>query len=61
MKLIFHVDYRTSWGESVYIYGNIPALGNDDVDKALKLSISDSEHWTIALDLPDDVRNFEYR
>ncbi len=61
MKLIFHVDYRTTWGESVFIYGNIPALGNDDVSHALKLSITDSEHWSVAIDIPDDVKCFDYR
>ncbi|MDE5555162.1 MAG: hypothetical protein K2J10_08280, partial [Muribaculaceae bacterium] len=59
MKLTFHVDYRTQWGESLYIYGSIPALGNNvDVD-AVKMSISDSEHWTVTLALPAEVKSFD--
>ena len=59
MKLIFHVDYRTTWGESVFIYGNIPALGNDDVSHALKLSITDSEHMSDAIDIPHHDKCFD--
>ncbi len=60
MKLTFHVDYRTNWGESVYISGNIAALGSCDVDKAVKLSIKDSEHWSITVDVPENTTAIEY-
>lgn len=61
MKLNFHVDYRTDWGQSVYISGNIPALGDNNNDKAIRLTISGSEHWTAEIDVPDDIKSFEYR
>ncbi|MDE6368610.1 MAG: 4-alpha-glucanotransferase, partial [Muribaculaceae bacterium] len=60
MKLTFHVDYRTQWGESLYIYGSIPALGNNVEDDAVKMSISDSEHWIATIDVPDDVKSIDY-
>ena len=27
MKITFNIDYRTNWGESLYIVGTIPELG----------------------------------
>ncbi len=43
MNLSFHIDYRTNWGESVYLTGNIPALGNGDKNKAVKLDLFGSQ------------------
>lgn len=60
MKLSFHVNYRTNWGESVFVTGNIPLLGNNDISSSLKLNLSDSEHWSTTIDIPDDVKQFEY-
>ena len=39
MNLSFIIDYRTNWGEAVYITGNIPQLGNGDKSKAVKLDL----------------------
>lgn len=60
MKLTFHVNYRTTWGESVFITGNIPTIGDNDIHKSVKLNLSDSEHWSVTLDIPDEIKNFEY-
>ena len=58
MKLTFNIDYRTNWGESLYITGNIPAFGNDDLAKALKLNIEGDEKWSVTIDvdsLPEEL------
>ena len=60
MKLIFHVDYRTEWGQSVYICGNTPALGNGNPAKALRMTISDSEHWSAEVEVPDTLKQLDY-
>lgn len=60
MKLTFNVGYRTNWGESVFISGNIKSLGNGDYDKAVKLELEETEHWFVSIDLPDDIKSFEY-
>ena len=60
MKLTFHVDYHTRWGESVYISGSIPALGDNSENNALRMSISGSEHWTATIEIPDNIRSFDY-
>ncbi|MCH5347497.1 MAG: 4-alpha-glucanotransferase, partial [Muribaculaceae bacterium] len=61
MKLILNVDYRTNWGESIYITGNIPALGNSQPAKALPMTLDGEQHWFIELQLPDKCRRFSYR
>ena len=38
MKLTFHIDYNTTWGESVFLVGDINELGNNNLDNALRLS-----------------------
>lgn len=60
MKIIFNIGYRTNWGESVYIVGDIEALGNGDYAKALKLHLDGNDHWSISIDTPADGRGFNY-
>ncbi len=60
MNLSFNIDYRTNWGESVYLTGNIPELGNGDLSQAVKLELSGDQHWSIDLCIADDTKDFEY-
>ena len=60
MKLSFNIGYRTNWGESVYITGNIPELGNGDISKALKLVLDGTESWSIEVETDDATPDFEY-
>ncbi len=60
MKLSFYIDYRTNWGESVYITGNIPELGGGDESKALKLELDGVEAWSITVDADDKTPDFTY-
>lgn len=61
MKLTFHVDYHTNWGESIYITGNIPALGDNACNDAVLLDVTGDNRWSVAVDIPDSVKSFEYR
>jgi len=61
MNLSFNIDYRTLWGEALYITGNVPALGNGDETKAIKLDLYGSESWKTRVEIPDDVTDFCYR
>ncbi|MDE5629215.1 MAG: 4-alpha-glucanotransferase [Muribaculaceae bacterium] len=60
MKLIFNIDYRTNWGESVYIVGDIPALGSNDYAKAVKLTLEGDDKWSAEIDVPA-ASGFKYR
>ena len=38
MKITFNIDYRTNWGESLYIVGNIRGLGGSLFGEALVMN-----------------------
>ncbi|MCM1452213.1 MAG: 4-alpha-glucanotransferase [Clostridium sp.] len=60
MKVTFNIDYRTNWGESVYLTGNCEALGNGDESKAVKLEPDGGgERWSLSVTIPEPV-DFEY-
>ena len=60
MKLIFNIDYRTNWGESLYISGNCDALGSDVYDKAVKMTPDGEGLWSLSVDVPDDIATIDY-
>lgn len=51
MKLIFKINYRTAWGERLYVVGNIAALGNGERSKALPLSYVGDGMWMASVSL----------
>lgn len=51
MKLIFKINYRTTWGERLYVVGNIAALGNGERSKALPLSYVGDGMWMASVSL----------
>ncbi|MBD5234707.1 MAG: 4-alpha-glucanotransferase [Bacteroidales bacterium] len=61
MKLTFNIDYRTNWGESVYISGSIAPLGEGKYDKALKLNLEGAALWSVTIDVNDSVEEFNYK
>lgn len=63
MKLKFNIKYRTNWGESLYICGDIAALGGGDDQKAVQMRFLGGELWELELELPDGAlkENFAYR
>ena len=60
MKLTFTVNYRTEWGESLYLTGSAAALGENNIDKAVPMNLSGSETWSVQVDIPDTVEEFTY-
>ncbi|MDE6121345.1 MAG: 4-alpha-glucanotransferase, partial [Muribaculaceae bacterium] len=61
MKVYFNIDYRTNWGESVYIIGDPECLGAGNPEKAVRLENSDDHTWSLAVEFPDDIAPFSYR
>ena len=53
MKLNFNIDYRTNWGESVYIVASIPQLGGGDESNAVKMELDGVGVWTLSVDVPE--------
>lgn len=60
MKITFNINYRTNWGESVYLTGSVKALGDNEYTKALKLTLTGSEHWSATIEVPDSATSFDY-
>lgn len=60
MKIVFKVDYRTNWGESLYVTGNVPELGNGDIGRAVVMSLDGLEKWTLEIDIPDTIGSLSY-
>lgn len=60
MNLTFSIDYRTDWGESLYIVGDIPALGNNDPVNAVKLQFKGPQTWKVSISVAENTREFSY-
>jgi 4-alpha-glucanotransferase len=60
MKITFSINYRTNWGESLYICGDIPQLGNGNDSKAIQLGLTGAGVWEVTVDVPATVKEFKY-
>lgn len=61
MKLTINLNYRTQWGESVYIVGNITQLGDGDELKAARMSLMGYDTWYYTVEVPDGIDELAYR
>lgn len=61
MTITFYIDYRTNWGESIWVYGSIPQLGSLRHEGAVKLKPLIGNQWTAEIEVPDDTPDFMYR
>ncbi len=61
MKLLFRIDYRANWAESLYLCGDTALLGNGDTSRALRLDVDGDRLWHAEVELPDSVAAFTYR
>lgn len=61
MKLTFHVDYCTRWGESIFICGNADQIGGSDESRAVRMSLSGDELWTATVEFAEDIKSLDYR
>lgn len=61
MKLTFNIDYRTNWGESLFLTGPLPQLGKGDYADAVKLQLIGQSTWQAVVEIPDDAPQFTYR
>lgn len=58
MKLTFNIDYRTNWGESLYIAGHASDGSTAPFD--IRMIMNGSEHWTATVEIPDECISLEY-
>lgn len=55
MKLTFHINYRTDWGEALFLTGNLPELS-----AGLKMNALGNELWECIIDIPPAQGSFSY-
>ncbi len=60
MNIRLHINYHTEWGQALYVYGGVKALGDGDPRKGAPMHLEGPDMWTLDLNLPDDTPEFEY-
>lgn len=61
MKVSFKIDYQTQWGQILYVTGSGAALGQWDVEKAIRMENIFPGEWELKLDFePDDMLVYKY-
>ncbi|MCH5217807.1 MAG: 4-alpha-glucanotransferase [Muribaculaceae bacterium] len=60
MKIHFHLNYHTTWGESLYLVGSVAALGGGDPEKAIEMTLTGPDMWEVEVDLPATTPEFDY-
>lgn len=62
MKIDFYLRFRTQFGQSLAIVGNLPALGNNEMEKALRMSFLSDELWQASIEIdPSEIDTLHYR
>lgn len=62
MKIEFYLQFRTTFGQAVFVSGNLAALGNNEVAMALPLQYLNEELWYGAIEVdPKEVGSLHYR
>lgn len=61
MILNFYLRFSTVIGQSLFVCGNHPALGNDDITKALPLQYFNDEFWQAQVEIPVTKLDIHYR
>jgi 4-alpha-glucanotransferase len=51
LKITFQLKYTTLYGQTLFVTGNHPLLGNNAIDKALPMQYFNHEHWQTTLNL----------
>ena len=53
MTLNFYLRFSTQFGQALYVSGNHPLLGNDDITKSVSLQYFNNEFWQGQITIPD--------
>ncbi|SBV94976.1 4-alpha-glucanotransferase [uncultured Dysgonomonas sp.] len=60
MRLKLQIDYHTDWGQTVYVCGSVPALGNWEKDKAAEMKNISPSIWELEIEA-GDATDIEYQ
>ena len=59
MKITFNINYHTNWGESIFLCGTTPALGNGDARNAVEMNLVSPDMWQFTLEA-NKLADFDY-
>ncbi|MEN9598406.1 MAG: hypothetical protein RL596_717 [Bacteroidota bacterium] len=59
VKLTFQLRFRTEYGQELFIVGNHPLLGDNDVNKAIPLSYFNEDFWYTVIEWPSKSKTDE--
>lgn len=51
MKIKLLVDYFTHWGQTLFVYGSTPELGNWDENKAVEMTNISPSFWSVDIEI----------
>ena len=62
MKLHFKISFYTHWGQRLMVSGNIPELGNNELEKGKMMTFQGGEEWYLEVDVKrKDLFSFRYK
>lgn len=61
MEVTFNINFHTIWGQKLCIVGSIPELGSWNPSFAREMQYVGDGNWQLQLEVPSDVKAFEYR
>ncbi|TAG14245.1 MAG: 4-alpha-glucanotransferase, partial [Sphingobacteriia bacterium] len=54
ISISFHLRFKTSFGQNLFILGNHPVLGNGSIDTAIPLQYLNEEGWSVTIQWPSN-------
>ncbi len=60
MKVRFRIHYDTDWGQSIYVIGSDPNLGEGDLEHAYKLDYMGDGFWEGSLEIRESEFRYKY-
>ncbi|MDR2810675.1 MAG: 4-alpha-glucanotransferase [Tannerellaceae bacterium] len=61
MKVSFHINFHTVWGQKLCVVGSIPELGAWETALAKEMNYLEDGNWALTLDVAPDTKDIEYR
>ena len=61
MKITFTINYHTTWGQNVYVCGDIEQLGKSDPVQSTQMQYIGNGNWELNILLPDNTPTFKYQ
>ncbi|NDV77409.1 4-alpha-glucanotransferase [Dysgonomonas sp. 511] len=54
MKIKLHVNYKTNWGQTLFVCGSVPPLGNNDESNALEMVYTPESSWSVEFECNEE-------